>query len=86
MKITSILPLFCFYVHASAVGPPTGQYIIIPRAFDDQGYVGRSITEDRSLNPKQVLLLNGVPEPASINKYHWSLRLYRAFISLMHIV
>lgn len=68
MKITSILPLFYFYVLASAIGPPSGLYFIVPEAFDHQGYVGRSKAEDRSLNPKQVLLLNDAPEPVSNKK------------------
>lgn len=68
MKIPSILPLFYFYVLASAIGPPSGLYVIVPEAFDHQGYVGRNKAEDRSLNPKQVLLLNDAPEPASNKK------------------
>ncbi|OBT53857.1 hypothetical protein VE04_06558 [Pseudogymnoascus sp. 24MN13] len=69
MKIANILPLFYFSVLAAAIGPPSGRYIIIPEAFDHQGYVGRSKTEDRSLNPKQVLLLNDAPpEPWFIER------------------
>ncbi|KFZ05789.1 hypothetical protein V501_08024 [Pseudogymnoascus sp. VKM F-4519 (FW-2642)] len=68
MKITNILPLFYCSVLAAAISPPSGLYTIIPEAFGHQGYVGRRQIEDRSLRPKEVLVLGGTPEAWSVER------------------
>jgi hypothetical protein len=57
MKISSIIPLFAALAAVKAQIAP-GSYIIRSLASDELGYVGRSLNEDTSQNPKPILLLD----------------------------
>lgn len=67
MKITSILSLFFFFFYANAQGP-AGAFFVCPLVSGGEGYVGRNLHEDHSLNPKPVLLLNENPPEAASNQ------------------
>ncbi|OBT46315.1 hypothetical protein VE00_02782 [Pseudogymnoascus sp. WSF 3629] len=67
MKISSIIPLFAALAAVKAQIAP-GSYIIRSLASDELGYVGRSLNEDTSQNPKPILLLDNGNIDGKINQ------------------